>query len=199
MAIAHAVARFLVGLALTTGLAGAQAQTLYRCTNGTSSYLSDRPCDNGVRSRITMYGPSERSPGRRDGMPSSVGKAEPHLAYMSVACADMSEGIRTGSARGLKSGALRELQDDYRRRCSEDEQNARRMLSQDEQRLRDEKRARVDADTRERKRTADTRDQCHEMLRILHQRRQRAEQLDAGQRADLARAEATYRERCSAG
>lgn len=41
------------------------------------------------------------------------------------------------------------------------------------------------------------REQCHELLRILHGKRQRVPQMNTGEKTDHERSEANYRDRCA--
>lgn len=195
MATWSQVARVGLLAALTGAPTFIAAQTIYRCTNGTTSSLSDRPCDSGVRTKLSAYGSLERP--RSPIQESPVGRAPEYLSYMSVPCAQLSDAIRTGPARGLRSGAMRELHDDYGKRCSDDEQTARRMWGQDQQFQKDQRTARQKAEQLEQSRIVTTKEQCHEILRILHARRKRVETYTSGQRADLERFESSYQARCA--
>ncbi|HZT55520.1 MAG TPA: hypothetical protein VFA35_04790 [Burkholderiaceae bacterium] len=182
------------------------AQTMYRCGNGTgASYLSDKPCSStggGVASgntRLGAYGPVQ-APTR--GAPTyypSMAKAPEHLAYMGTECAQLSEGIRTGPARGLAGSTMSELRENYARRCSEDEQQARQRVGQDRSDERAQRKATDQAQRDARNRAVLNREQCYEMLRILHGKRQRAAGMNAGEKADLELFEANYKNRCVAG
>lgn len=48
----------------------------------------------------------------------------------------------------------------------------------------------------DRERAQREREQCHELLRILHGKRQRRADMSPGEQNDLDRSEANYRERC---
>lgn len=189
------------------------AAQMYRCSNGSTTYLSDRPCGGGPA--VSLSGNGQKSaptgstrlgaigPAPTPAMRSSptayppMAKAGEHLQYMSPACAEMSEGIRTGPARGLRGAALTELHENYRRQCSEDEQQARQRLWQKVGDERAQRRASDQAVRDERRRETLTAEQCHEMLRILSGRRQRAATMNAGEKADLDLFEANYRARCA--
>ena len=177
------------------------AQGTYRCGSGSTTYYSDRPC--GVASgntRLGAYGPVT-APVRN--APSyyypSMAKAPEHLAYMSVECAELSEGLRTGPARGLTGSTLSELRENYAKRCSEDEQQARQRVYQEHSDQRAQRKANDQAQRDERKRAVVNSEQCYEMLRILHGKRQRAAGMSAGEKADLELFEANYKSRCVAG
>lgn len=177
------------------------AQTLYRCSSGSGTYVSDKPC-SGVASgntRLGAYGPVTSPARNAPTYYPSMAKAPEHLAYMSVECAELSEGLRTGAARGLTGATMSELRENYHKRCSEDEQQARQRLYQEQSDQRAQRKANDQAQRDERKRAVISSEQCYEMLRILHGKRQRAASMSAGEKADLELFEANYKNRCTAG
>jgi hypothetical protein len=192
-----------VRLAWLTAMAAAassvSAQNTYRCTTATASWTSDQPCDFS-RPRAGAAASTNRAPPLAPRVPSTdlpvTSRAAEHLSYMSAPCAELAEALRTGPARGLRADTLRDLENDFRKRCSEDEQRAKQLLSVDQQRQRDQAAARETAEQAERSRSATTQEQCSEMLRILHSRRQRASTFNSGEKADLEHFESNYRSRC---
>ncbi|HEY9066569.1 MAG TPA: hypothetical protein VIO33_16435 [Burkholderiaceae bacterium] len=182
------------------------AQGMYRCSSGGATYLSDRPCSgstsSGVASgntRLGAYGPVQTPSRSAPTYYPSMGKAPEHLAYMSTECVELSEGIRTGPARGITGSTMSELRENYYKRCSEDEQQARQRVSQDRSDERAQRKASDQAQRDARNRATLNNEQCYEMLRILHGKRQRAAGMNAGEKADLELFEANYKNRCTAG
>jgi hypothetical protein len=119
-----------------------------------------------------------------------------HVAYMSPQCAQLHDAIRTGPSRGLLYAAMWELRDEYRRKCTEDEQQALQRLYKERLARREARIAQQTAQQAERSRAELERSQCDEMLRILHGRRQRVATMSEGEKGDLQRFEQTYAERC---
>ena len=128
-----------------------------------------------------------------------MAKAGEHLQYMSVECANLAEGLRTGPARGVRGAALSELSENYRRQCGEDEQQARQRLSQDQSDERTQRKRQDQARSDDRKRAVIASEQCNEMLGALHARRQRSATMTPGEKADLDLFEANYKARCTRG
>ena len=187
-------------VAMATSASSVSAQNTYRCTTATASWTSDQPCDFS-RPRIGAAVNTGRAPPLPTKVPSTevpaTGRAAEYLSYMSVPCAELAEAVRTGPARGLRADTMSDLQNDFRKRCSEDEQRAKQRLSVAQQRQRDQVAARQTAEQAEQSRSAATREQCDEMLRILHSRRQRASTFNSGEKADLERFDSNYRSRCA--
>jgi hypothetical protein len=179
---------------------GASAQGMYRCSSGGSTYLSDRPCGAGATSgKLAGYGPT--NPSQVASTPAytpPVGKAPDHLAYLSPACASINDAIRTGPARGLKSQTMNDLHTEYRTKCSEDESEARQKLSRERADQRAARRTEQAAQQAEQTRTTREREQCQELLRILHVKRQRLGEMSVGEKGDFERSEANFHARCAA-
>lgn len=192
--------RWLLLAALLCVAPAALSQTMYRCHNGTSTYLSDRPCVGPAPGKLGALGPA---PSRREHTSSPsysppVGKAPEHLAYLSPPCASLNDAIRTGPARGLRLQAMSDLRNEYRDKCEDDESAARQKVSQDKRALRDDTRARRQAEQAEQQRAAASREQCNELLRILHARRKQLDTMSPGEKTDFQRFEANYNGRCRA-
>ena len=126
-----------------------------------------------------------------------VGKAPEHLTYLGAECATLNDAMRTGPARGLRWTALSDLHNEYRTKCAEEDSEARQKVSHDNTDLRNARRSEQMAKNFQRERSALERDQCHELLRILHGKRQRLAEMNAGRRADFERSEVSYRGRCA--
>ena len=186
----------LVVLALSAGGEAAAQRTLYRCVVDGRAALSDRPCAGGVGTGLGAIGPARETRSLHTSAPMSVSKASDYLGYLSPVCSELNEGIRNGPARGLGSRALHELQNAYRERCSDDEQNARRRMAEDQTKKREAQKNELLAEKRERERVTLSRDQCDEMYRIAHGRRKKLEAMAAGERADFERFEANWKARC---
>lgn len=181
----------------TAAAAGADAQTLYRCNNGGSTYVSDRPCGPGLPGKFGSIGPEpERRHAPAPTYHAPVDRAPDHLPYLSPACASINDAIRTAPARGLRSASIQELHQEYRQKCDEDEQAARQRLSQDKLAQRNERRAQQAAQQAQQARLVAEREQCHELLRILHGKRKQLETMNAGEKADFQRFESNYNSRC---
>jgi len=192
----------LVGV-LATAVSPAFAQALYRCSSGTGTYVSDRPCTSAIdtnRTQLRAIG-STPQPSRyvSPGYSPRIAKAGEHLQYMSTECANLAEGLRTGPARGVTGSTLSELAENYRKQCGEDEQQARVRLAQqqadDRTQLKQQDQARND----DRKRAVIATEQCNEMLGALHARRKRSATMTPGEKSDLDLFEANFRARCTSG
>lgn len=195
---------FALAAVMSLGCAAASAQ-VYRCSNGGSTYLSDRPCaaatptpSPGSRATLGAIGPLPQHPVVTYEARSSLPKAPDHLAYLSPACASLNDAIRTGPSRGLRYGAMADLHNEYRAKCADEEAEAYQKLSRDRNDQRVARRQEVTMQQAEQQRSVREREQCSELLRILHGKRQRVAAMNDGERADLERSEAAYRARCDA-
>lgn len=186
----------IVTLAATTTSPATHAQGSYRCVVDGRMVLSDRPCP-GASTQLRMVGPTHREPmvSRPLTLP-SAGPAQDHLKYLNPDCAELSEAIRTAPARGVGSATVSGLHREYRAKCSEEDRLARQQLSEAQSDQRKAERAARDAKVQARVQTQREAEQCHEMLRVLHGRRQRASQMTPGELADLQRFEEAYATRC---
>ena len=130
---------------------------------------------------------------------STLAKAPDVLPYLSPECAQLNDAMRTGPTRGLKGSALSDLTADYRKRCSEDEQLAHQRMHDDQGRERDQRQQAVTSRTAQAERVKLGSEQCHEMLRILAGKRQRASTMNPGELRDLELFESNYKARCRSG
>lgn len=190
-----------VALALAAALsASASAATApeYHCNGDGISWTSSRPCEGTHRSELRGLGGGTPQPSPAREMPgtASLAKAPDYLPYMSVECAQLNDAIRTGPTRGLGFGPMAELRADYQKRCAENESLARRQLQDADAQQRERQRDQRDALQAEKSRAAASSEQCYEMLRILHGKRQRIASMNDGERADLQRFEDNYKARC---
>lgn len=185
----------VVGLAaLVPSLAAAQ---VYRCSNGGATYISDRPCSGVPAGKLGVVGPTERN---REAPSSSyvapVGLAPEHQAFMNSECASLSDAIRTGAARGLKSQTIEDVRREYRNKCSEEDQAARQRMNQAKTAERNDRKSQQMAEEARQNAAATSRAQCDELLRILAGKRRQADGMNAGEKADFQRFEANYNSRC---
>ncbi|KQU80797.1 hypothetical protein ASE08_08760 [Rhizobacter sp. Root16D2] len=176
----------------------ASAQSMYRCKSGNSTYLSDRPCTSGAGSTLGTIGtaPSPTYPQPSGTYVQRAPKAAEHVGYLSSACADIAEAIRTGPSRGVRGDVIGGLHEEYRQKCSEDDAAARQRVAEDRRNERDTKRAAQSASQQQQQQARIASDQCNELLRILAAKRRQTATMSDGERADLQRSEASYAERC---
>lgn len=189
--------RLAVSAAAMLAAAGASAQTTYRCSNGGSVYFSDKPCNNSGKLGVMAAAPTrqEWQPNDRSYTP-QLPKAAEHLAYLSGECASLNEAVRTAPSRGLRGQALTDLYATYRDKCSEEDTEARRRLYQQKSTERSERQAEQRAQQQAQAQVALGKEQCQEMLRILHGKRQRIDTLTDGEKRDLQLFESNYEGRC---
>jgi site-specific DNA-cytosine methylase len=172
------------------------AQPTYRCNVQGRQVLSDRPCAPGAHTNLSSYGPTQRELPTRPMQAGTVGRAPDHLQYLSTECAQLNDALRTAGARGVGHAVQRDLQMEYQRKCAEDDSEARRQVWKDKSAERQARRDEREARASEKAQTQREREQCNEMLRILHAKRQRMATLTPGEQADLQRFEDNYNARC---
>lgn len=183
------LAAFLPALA-----AGAET---YRCRSGSGTYFSDRPCPAATGGQMGGYGPL--NPYATTPYPTRlppVAKAEDHVKYLSSGCASISEAIRTGPNRGVRMDVIQGLRDEYRRKCSIEDQDARNSARQDATAEHASKLAQRDAARTEQQLARMKADQCAGMRDVIATKRQRERQLNATEVAALRSLESSYNERC---
>ncbi|HPG78238.1 MAG TPA: hypothetical protein PK756_06190 [Piscinibacter sp.] len=187
----------LLALAMLLAVAGVQAQS-YRCSNGSSIYYSDRPCGQAPAGKLGAFGGNSRSAPSAAYAPQlpRAGKAQGHVKYLSPACADISEAIRTAPARGVRGDVVTGLHEEYREKCSLEDQDARRQLRQDEQMQQSEKVAQRDSIANERAQAQQRADQCAGMRDVIALKRSREKQLNETEVAALRSLEGNYNSRC---
>ena len=184
-------------IVVTVTTSAATAQT-YRCRSGQSTYLSERPCTTGAGSKISVYGPeSSRYTPPSPSHSASIGKAPEHLGYLSPECATLNDAIRTAPARGVNYKVIGDLRTEYQAKCSEEDSEARQIVSKDRSEKVVARRSEQAVRKADQEQTQREREQCHELLRILHGKRQRLPQMNAGEKTDHERSEANYRDRCA--
>ena len=191
----HLVTPLLSLLLFTVGLGfSLPASAQYTCQLSNGNYFqSSRPCSNTAG--LTYYPPINTP------TPSSsyIPKASPppdYLEYMSPRCSAMSDAIRTSSVRGLSYQASAELQRNYQRECSEDENEARsRMYKEKSDARKAEKDAKQSAQAMQLQ-SQMAQQQCDESKRIIASKKRRTNLTD-GERSELQRFEENIRARCS--
>jgi len=165
----------------------------YRCNSSSGTYFSDKPC-NGTTS-IQSYGPIRQTPQYSQTLP-GVPKAQDHLKYLSSACASISEAIRTGPARGVRSDVMQGLHEEYRQKCSVEDQDARTQAQQDRSKDRQQLMAQRESAMTERKEARVRSDRCDGMRDVLALKRKREAELNAKEVEALRALEKTYNETC---
>lgn len=185
-------------LALSGLMAAAPAQAqAYRCSNGGALYYSDRPCSGGAAPKMGAFGdaraqnavPVLRTPPR-------PGKPDEHIKYLNPACADIAEAIRTAPARGVRSDVVSGLRDEYREKCSLQDEEARRQHQQDVQAKYGQQRAEREALAQQREQAQKQAAQCNGMRDVIALKRSREASLNETEIAALRSLEASYNGRC---
>jgi len=194
LAGARFLALALVSAAAAPALAAGPVE--YHCSGDGVSWTSSRPCPGAQRNEMRGLGTGQSAPSSDTSVMPSLDKAPAYMPYLSAECAQLNDALRTGPARGLKSGPMAELRADYQRRCSDDEAAARQRLREAQTQERDRRQDQQAAADAERSRAQLSAEQCFEMLRILHGKRQRAGAMSDGEKADLQRFEDNYKARC---
>lgn len=179
------------------GLAASSAfgQQVYRCKNGSSTYVSDRPCPGSSDTRLTAYGPAKTAE-PRPSYQAPLKKAPDHLRHLSAACAELNDAIRTAPGRGVGRATQSDLREEYQNKCQDDDEAARKRALDDKRQQRDEREAEISSRQAEQALSARAREQCSELLRILSEKRKRLDAMTPGERADHQRFETSYTERC---
>lgn len=190
------IALAVVATALLAAPHRASAQGTYRCIVDGRAVISDRPCTPGASTQLRSIGPTYREPTSRSQSLPQPAPAQEHLKYLNPDCAELSEAIRTAPARGVGYGTVADLNREYQAKCREEDRIARQKHADAQSDSYRAERAARDAKSQERALSQREREQCHEMLRILHGRRQRAATMTPGEQADLQRFEASYASRC---
>jgi hypothetical protein len=165
------------------------AQARYNCTfqNGVS-YQSDRACPG-----ISVYG---ALPERQTNtyIP-KMGEAQAHLQYLSSRCSSLSEGIRTGPARGVKYEVTAELQRNYQRECAEEEREARNKLNAQRNDAANAKKSNQQVAALGQQQMQAKQQQCDESKRIIFNKKKRTD-LSEGEQQELQRFMQNFKERC---
>lgn len=124
---------------------------VHRCEDGEGTYYSQRPCTTTRQATSTRLGKVGESPApvvsgptsyqrwRSAEQPASP-KVEEHQKFLSGNCLRLSEAIRTGPSRGVGHPVMRDLRDEYRSKCSDEDADARRAVHDDKTRRSAERR-----------------------------------------------------------
>ncbi|UXH78856.1 hypothetical protein [Roseateles amylovorans] len=189
-----------------------QAQT-YRCNVNGSTYFSDRPCGSAApqppqpgklgtfgpagggnsNSGASNYGSSSYGSSSYSG---SVRKPPEYAQYLTSACAQLEEAIRTAPARGVRGDTLQGLNEEFRTRCNEDVQEAQRKFYQkrrEQSQQRDDQRQQLAAAQAEQRRQDE---HCANMRAVIADKRAAMASLDARQKELLQQMQENYNLRC---
>ncbi|WP_439520223.1 hypothetical protein [Hydrogenophaga sp.] len=187
-------------LGLQAALPSASWAQTYNCSTPSGTrYQSTKPCRAGHTPGITYYGPKVAPQSNRKSTPVPLPRAGDELTYMGPKCASMQEAIRTAPARSIDAVTVRELRRNFDIECREEHQQALQKLNADKrekrnqahEREKEEGRQKSDAQQAEKK----LMDQCAEMRRAIHLRKQRPTNSE-GEARDLQRFEERYQLRC---
>lgn len=124
-----------------------------------------------------------------------MSEAQEHLQYLSSRCSSLSEGIRTGPARGVKYEVTAELQRNYQRECAEDEREARNKLNAQRSDAANAKKSSQQVAALDKQKTQARQQQCDESKRIIYNKKKRTD-LSAGEQQELQRFMQNFKERC---
>jgi hypothetical protein len=184
-----ALALFTVAFTCSLGF----GQTRYNCTakNG-FPYVSERPCSS-PSTAIVYYGPVVAR--QSSTYTPKMAEAPEHLKYLSPRCSSLSEGIRTGPARGVKYDVTAGLQSEYQRECAQEDSDARSRLNADRSDEANAKKSSQQFVALTKQQAQIKEQQCGESKRIIFSKRKRTD-LTAGEQLDLQRFIQNYRERC---
>jgi hypothetical protein len=197
-----AIAVVALVLACWSGAAAAQSGGYQCSSSGGGTYVSRSPCPSGVGPTSTVLrqiGPAPEQPRAIGRYTPSPNLAEPHVQYLDLECARISEGIRTGPTRGVPYSVIGDLRREYNQKCQEDEQAARKLARDDEMRARKDREAVRSAEQNVKGEAARHAARCDEMLGALAAKRRRYDTLSQGEKDDFARFQSNYDERCKAG
>jgi len=171
----------------------------YRCSTADSTYFSDRPCPAGPTPRINVYGSGRANATTSYSPPQpGPGKMQDHVKYLSPECASIAEGIRTAPTRGVRGSTIAGLHEEYRQKCQLNDQDARRLASQDAADQTRQQLAQRDAVARDRKAAQVRADQCAGMRDVIATKRARESSLNPSEVSALRSLEQTFNERCIA-
>lgn len=124
-----------------------------------------------------------------------MSEAQEHLQYLGSRCSSLSEGIRTGPARGVKYEVTAELQRNYQRECAEDEREARTKLNAQRNDAANAKKSSQQVAALDKQKTQARQQQCDESKRIIFNKKKRTD-LSDGEQQDLQRFIQNFKERC---
>ncbi|MBI2733233.1 MAG: hypothetical protein HYX44_08015 [Aquabacterium sp.] len=125
-----------------------------------------------------------------------VTKAADILPYLPARCAELNEAMRTAPARGVRADVQSQLRDEYRQKCGDEDEEARRRLSADRRASREAAAEARQAEQMQKQLNEQEQSRCHELQRILMSKRQRLPDMSEGEKGDLQRSEQAFKERC---
>ncbi|HEY8878081.1 MAG TPA: hypothetical protein VIN03_10985 [Roseateles sp.] len=160
-------------LALLLSLSPAAFAATYRCDVGGSVYITDKPCAAPAPAApppMGSIGPARTPASYQPRLP-SMPEAPEHHRYLSPRCAELSDAIRTGPARGVNSATVSALRREYEEKCSEDDQYARRQVYESKRKERENVLATRTEAERSREEAERTREKCIALLDSLRNRR----------------------------
>lgn len=179
-------------------VAGAAFGQTYRCSTGSGTYYSDRPCAAlGTPGKLGSIGPSRADPPYSPPLPGAP-KAQEHVKYLGAGCASISEAIRTGPSRGVRRDVIDSLQEEYRLKCALEDQEARKQARDEQGQAFKAQVAERDSARAQRKQAEIRSAQCLGMRDVIALKRKREGQLNDKEVAALRDLESTYNERCIA-
>lgn len=189
-------ALFALACALLFTAGTASGQT-YRCSSGSTTYLSDRPCASNSSNKFGGYGGSRAGSGTSYFPPTpGAPKAQAHVKYLGAECGSINEAIRTGPSRGVRRDVIDALQQEYREKCSLEDQDARKQAQEDSAQVVQARLTERD-NLKNQKRQAEVRSaQCLGMKDVIGLKRKRESQLNETEVQALRNLEQAYNQRC---
>lgn len=187
--------RCLMVLLLGLATFGAGAQT-HRCVVDGRVYFSQRPCPNPSGTVLGAYGPVPSRSTPTYSSPRPHRQADEHVKYLGAECASLNEAIRTAPSRGVGHQVVRDLNDEYKRKCQEEDQYARQKWSEEMKLQRDERRTALAAADQDRARAQREAEHCNGMRDVIQLRRQRIDSLKPAEVESLRDFEQRYNARC---
>jgi hypothetical protein len=168
----------------------------YRCSTGAQTHISDRPCN--LETKIGVYGPAERTAQPYSKRLPTPPKADEHLPYLGSGCSAINEAVRTAPSRGVGNEAINGLRDEYRRKCSMEDEDARKRVQEDKVAVRQTYVAQRDVAAAEQKQAGDRLHRCNAMRDVISTKRKRESEINAKEVEALRSLEKTYNSDCIA-
>jgi hypothetical protein len=188
------IVQSLVGILLLVISASSVAQT-YRCSNGGSTYFSDKPCP--TENKLQVYAPTPaRQTSQYTPTLAATSPVQDHVKYLSSSCASISEAIRTGPARGVRRDVIQGLNQEYNQKCALEDQEARSRVQQDRNQERQLQLAQRERVAKERQQSQMRSDRCDAMRDTIGVKRKREAELNPKEVEVLRGLERTFKEVC---
>lgn len=152
----------------------------------------------GATESRRYYGDPYYSRGRYSGYESSssMSKAADILPYLGLRCAELNEAMRTAGARGVRYEVQSQLREEYRQKCSDEEDEARQRLSAERRASHEALVQARQSEQVQKQLSEQEQSRCNELQRILMAKRQRLQDMSEGEKGDLQRSESAFKERC---